>query len=947
METFLGKVADEVYKREKNTLHECCFVFPGRRATLFFSKYLSSHLEKATWSPDFLTITDLMTRISGYRLADSFQLIFLIYKLYKEKTTHPENFDVFYSFAEVLLNDFNDIDKNLVNASDLFKNLSSLKMLDDAYNYLTEDQREVIQSFWSHFETENLSDEKEKFTGIWGLLASLYSDLQNELRKTGAVYEGMIYRKVVEMTRENQTMDIPYRKIYFIGFNALTVSEKEILKFLQKSDKAEFIWDYDNSYVKDRMNEAGYFIRVDKKDFNEIYIGDSYDHLLSGGKNIEIIASPTDPGQIKIMTHELSEWYKNKNFHENNTAVVLADEHLISQVIHSIPAEFSDINVTMGYPVKDTPVFSLVECLVDLQKNKKEANFYYKDIIRVLDHQYISFLNIEDFSTLKKEILSQNRIYIGEKSFPAQELGRLIFTPINDSLELTDYLREILYNIYLLNSDNEELEEGAMDLQKEYLYNVYLALNRLRDILGENEPTMNIETFFKILKKIIGGMIIPFSGEPLRGLQVMGVLETRALDFENLIILSMNEGVFPRSGAGASVIPYSLRKGFGLPTVEYQDRIYAYYFYRLIQRARNIRFVYNTKTEGIRTGEISRFLYQLKYLNNFPMIEKNLSVIVNQQKKNEILVEKSIVEMDILKRYYSSDWSYLSPSGLNSYLNCSLKFYFRYVAGVKEPEKVTEEVDPMVFGNLLHMTMKILYENYKNSELTVDEIKILTKKDDLIQKIIEKAIKTEWLKSERDNELKGRNLIAKEILLRYVKQILKVDSRIAPIIIRGLEDDFRKEVKLNLNASQVRVRIGGKVDRIDEVAGRSRVIDYKTGSVNKKFPNIESLFIRNDDKRNSEAFQTLLYCWLYDKSGKLALTPGLYDIKGMNEDSFTPEFKMGGTEFLDFSLVSEEFERHLEDLISEIFNPNIAFSQTENLTTCKNCDYINICKRDE
>ncbi len=759
-------------------------------------------------------------------------------------------------------------------------------------------------------------------------------------------YQGLVYKKAIEnleqfiTTKSNETH-------VFIGFNALTVSEKEILKFLQKSDKAEFIWDYDNSYVKDRMNEAGYFIREDKKDFTEIYIGDSYDHLLSGGKNIEIIASPTDPGQVKIMTHELSEWYKNKNFHENNTAVVLADEHLISQVIHSIPAEFSDINVTMGYPVKDTPVFSLVECLVDLQKNKKEANFYYKDIIRVLDHQYISFLKIEEFSTLKEEILSQNRIYIGEKSFPAQELGRLIFTPINDSLELTDYLREILYNIYLLNSDNEELEEGAMDLQKEYLYNVYLALNRLRDILGDNEPTMNIDTFFKILKKIIGGMIIPFSGEPLRGLQVMGVLETRALDFENLIILSMNEGVFPRSGAGASVIPYSLRKGFGLPTVEYQDRIYAYYFYRLIQRARNIRFVYNTKTEGIRTGEMSRFLYQLKYLNYFPMIEKNLSVIVNQQKKNEIVVEKSIVEMDILKRFYSSDWSYLSPSGLNSYLNCSLKFYFRYVAGVKEPEKVTEEVDPMVFGNLLHMTMKILYESYKNSELTVDEIKILTKQDDLIQKTIEKSIKTEWLKSERDIELKGRNLIAKEILLRYVKQILKVDSRIAPIIIRGLEDEFRKEVKLNINASQVRVRIGGKVDRIDEVAGKYRVIDYKTGSVNKKFPNIESLFTRNDDKRNSEAFQTLLYCWLYDKSGKLALTPGLYDIKGMNEDNFTPEFKMGGTEFLDFSLVSEEFERHLEDLISEIFNPNIAFSQTENLTTCKNCDYINICKRDE
>ena len=947
METFLGKLAEEIYKREKDKLHECAFVFPGRRAALFFTKYLSSHIEKPSWSPDFLTITDLMTKISGYRLADSFQLIFLVYKLYKNRNENPESIDTFYSLAEVLLNDFNDIDKNLINASDLFRNLNNVKFLDDQYDYLSEEQVEAIRSFWSHFQIQDQSTEKERFTGIWDQLLSLYNDLRNELQKSGLVYEGMIYRKVVEMIQNNHHIDLPYHKIYFIGFNALTQSEKEILVHLQKLGKAEFVWDYDKSYVDDKQHEAGFFIRENLRNFKELNIESSNDFMFSSEKEIEYIASSNDPGQVKIMSKVLLDMFRKKEFEKNNTAVVLADEHLIPQVLHSIPSEYSDINITMGYPVKDTPVFSLVECLIDLQKNRKGGSFYYKDVTRVLDHQYISFLRIKDFDDLKEDVLTRNRIYINQNSIPDDKLGKLIFKPISDPVELSDYLREILYNIYLLNSEDEVLEEGTIDLQKEYLYNVYLALNRLSDILNENEPSIKIETFLNILKKIIRGMIIPFSGEPLKGLQVMGVLETRALDFENLIILSMNEGVFPRAGASASLVPYSLRKAFGLPTVEHQDRIYAYYFYRLIQRAKNITLIYNTKTEGIRTGEMSRFLFQLKYLNYFQVKERNLSVIVNQQTRGEIVVQKSNVELDFLKKYYSPDRSYLSPSGLNTYLNCSLRFYFRYIGGIKVPDKVTEEVDHLVFGNLLHMTMKILYEEFKNRPLSAEEIKKLRKGEDKIKSIIEASIKDEWLKSESDAELSGRNLIAKEILLRYVKQLLRVDEGIAPFTLRGLEDEYKSKIGIDISGSSVQVKIGGKVDRIDEIDGIYRIIDYKTGSVKKAFSSIESLFTKEEDNRNNEAFQTLLYCWLFDKSDLTQIIPGLYDIKGMNESKFSPEFKMAKKELLDFNEVKNEFEIHLRKLIEDIFDPNIAFTQTQNQKICENCDFINICKRDE
>jgi CRISPR/Cas system-associated exonuclease Cas4 (RecB family) len=946
MKTFLEEISEQIYLKEGERLNECCLVFPGRRAALFFTKYLSVHLEKPTWAPAFLTISDLLILFTGYRLSDPFRLVFMLYQVYKSVVKEQTGFDEFYSFGEVLLNDFNDIDKNLVNAESLFKNMASLKSLDENFDYLTEEQVALIRTFWEHFHTEEKSEEKEKFLGIWEKLWPLYSQLIEELKMSKSVYEGMMYRKVSEMIDTGELPDISYRKIYFVGFNALTKSEKQVLDYLKNLGIAEFFWDYDVSYVSDKENEAGFFLRENLLKFPEPGSRPEPDFLLKEEKDIEIISAPTDPGQVKLMSHLLTEiksqgWYK-----ENNTAVVLADEHLLSQVMHSIPEEFADINITMGYPVKSTPVFSLVESLLELQKNcrirDKQAFFYYKDVLRLTEHQYIKFLHLEELENVKNTILAENHIYMNFDSYRDGKLVQLIFKMVNGPVMISDYLKEIIYELYISNS-TEDGKSGFMDLQKEYLYYVYLAVNRFRDMLVSQEPEMQVSTYLKIFRKLVRSLNIPFTGEPLKGLQVMGVLETRALDFENLIVLSMNEGVFPSSGIIHSVIPFNLRRGFGLPVFEHQDRIFAYYFYRFFQRTRRIRFIYNMKTEGSKTGEMSRFLYQLKYLMNIPVKERTLSVIVGQQAQRVIKIEKTDKELSKLNKYFLPGEKYLSPSALNTYMDCSLKFYFRYVAGLKEPEEVTEEVDPRVFGNLLHITMYDLYKDFENKSVPMSGFENILKDRNRLTAAIDGSIRKGWFKKESEGAIEGKYLIAREVLLKYIIQILKTDMKLAPVNVGDLEKKYMRRIDSLPEGEGQPVRIGGMIDRTDQVKGDYRIIDYKTGSVEKKFRSIESLFERGSKARNSPAFQTILYCWLFENTGQ-NIKPALYDIKDMSSADFSPFFILD-KEVLNYHDVKQEFEENLEFLISEIYDNNVPFQQVEEPAICKNCPYTGLCKK--
>lgn len=944
MRTFLEEISTQIYLKEGEKLNECCLVFPGRRAALFFTKYLSAHLDKPAWAPAFLTISDLLIRFTGYRLSDPFRLIFMLYRVYKEVVKENISFDEFYSFGEVLVNDFNDIDKNLVDAEGLFKNLASLKSLDENFAYLTEEQIALIRTFWEHFQIAEKSEEKEKFLGIWEKLWPLYSRLTEELETSKSVYEGMMYRKVSEMLDAGELPKPACRKIYFIGFNALTKSEKRLLSYLKNSGIAEFYWDYDLSYVLDKENEAGFFLRENLKKFPEPLGRPEPDFLMKDEKDIEVISVSTDTGQVKLMSRLLTEIKSGGWYQENNTAVVLADEHLLSQVIHSIPPAFEDINITMGYPVKDTPVFSLVESLLELQVNCKirggQPLFYYKDVLRVTEHQYIKFLHLSVLEHIKNSILGENQIFINFNPFREEKLVQMIFRKVSGPVEVSDYLKEIIYELFL-DSSEETTEAGSMNLQKEYLYYVYMAVNRFRDLLAELESQMEVSTYLKIFRKLVRSLSIPFTGEPLKGLQVMGVLETRALDFENVIILSMNEGVFPSSGIIHSVVPFNLRRGFGLPVFEHQDRIFAYYFYRLFQRAKRIRFVYNTKTEGSKTGEMSRFLYQLKYLLHLPVKERNLSVVVGQQPSREIIIEKTEKEFSKLSKYYLPGDAYLSPTALNTYLDCSLKFYFRYVAGLKEPEEVSEEVDPLIFGNLLHLTMFHLYKDFKNRRVSASDFEDILKDGKKIRRAIEDSIRKGWLVNESEGSIEGKFLIAREVLLKYIKQILKTDMAMAPVQIGEMESKYLRTIGFNSEKEHADVRVGGKIDRTDTVDGFIRIIDYKTGSVEKKVKSVISLFERGAKNRNSPAFQTLLYCWLSYKPGA-KMKPALYDIRGMSDNNFSPFFIMDKRDLVYEDVVSV-FEEELNFLIEEIYDSNIPFQQVEEPDICKNCPYTGLC----
>ncbi len=944
--SFLEDVARDIYSREKDRLPECWLVFPGHRAKLFFMKQLSSLIDKPVWAPHSITVSEMMMKLSGYRPADPLQLIFSLYRIYCQEAENPESFDEFMLFGEVLLNDFGDVDKNMVDAADLFRNLESMKAIDDDFSYLEPEQIELIRSFWDSFQISRESDEKNEFREIWGIMHKLYSRFRKMLDKSGSVYEGLAYRKACERMEEDT--EPGFRMAYFIGFNALTISEKRILSKLYGSGRAGFYWDYDSSYIDDRQHEAGFFIRENLRLFPDLRT----EHpacRFTAKKTIEVISAPGRTAQAKIMGMKLEQWKQAGISKGSDTAVVLPDEDILSVVMNSVPGEYEDINITMGLPLKNTPVYGLVESLIDLQQGLKESGkdgellFYNKDVLKILGHQYILACGGEEMMNIRKEMLRRNLIFPMASFLIRDELSSMIFTRAEGAEALSDYLRAILHKIVMLNR-----EGGGFELQAEYIFQVYIASGRLSDLVKEEKIYIGPTIFRKLLKKIIRHISVPFSGEPLKGLQIMGILEARALDFNNLLILSMNEGSFPGSSAGNSVIPYKLRKGFGLPTTEYRDRIYAYYFYRLIQRAKNVTLIYSTADDGFKTGEKSRFIYQLKYLSDIKLTERNLVYSPARMEARSIVVQKGKTEMAVLKKYLEGGDRRFSPSALNSYMDCSLKFYFRYVAGIGETDEISEEIDPILFGNIIHDVLNNIYKAYIGSGklLSADDIKAFMKDKARIRSLLDDSFRRIWLKEKgvRKKQEDKTNIIIKEVIISYIQNILKHDALIAPLQIKGLETLFERSIDFNGG----RAGLKGIVDRIDIQDGRTRIIDYKSGSAGKDFVLLTELFERGKSKRKKEIFQTFLYCWLYlADADKEIIVPGIYNIRDMHLREFSSAISMDKKKLGDFLPLQDEFVDELKKLMEEIYNTDIPFSQAADRDICKYCSYNKICSREE
>ena len=962
MKPFLYQVATLFYQQYGAEIHRLAFVFPNRRAGLFFQKYLSEISEKPLFSPSILTINDLFMQLSGKHPADKIQMLFRLYELYKQRSGSSESFDEFIYWGEMLLNDFDDIDKYMVDARMLFRNVSDLKSLDDDFNYLSPEQVQAIRSFWSSFYPKGDSPNQQHFLELWEILYDLYAGLRTSLEKDGCGYDGMIFREVVEQLEKEPMSDFPFDQVVFVGLNALSVSEERLLLALQKKGVADFYWDYVGPWVTDPDNKASFFLERNLRLFPSRMQLPATEPVQA---EIRVMGVPSAIGQAKQVYPILQALADEQQLTDESalrTAIVLPDEHLLVPVLNAIPEAIQHINVTMGYPLAGTPVAALMEYILTLQKNIRYIDrvpvFYFRDVLPILNHQYVMAAAPEEVSQLVKDMTAGNRIYVHAADLNRHELLSILFTPVQNTEELSDYLIHVLeaLNACLRNNrpnpDDEEMisnsTQTTADIEQEFIFHYFATVNRMKEVMREAKIEMRLDTYFRLLKRMTDLITIPFEGEPLSGLQVMGVLETRALDFDRLIILSMNEGIFPLKKAANSFIPYNLRRGFGLPTYEHQDSVWAYHFYRLIRRAKQVTLLYDTRTTGLQTGEVSRFVHQLRYHYQYPLIDELVVYDVASSAVPPISVQKTAEVEKLLSDFLSGGPRALSASAINTYLDCPLKFYFSVLEQIQEEDEITETVERDVFGSILHKVMEDLYAPFKGKLVTADLLKLLRKDQPLLTGTIARAFAELFFKSPVVRPLEGENFLTGEMIRKYAEKILEQDARFTPF--HYIESE--KKVRATITLSDKRaVQLKGFIDRVDSLDRVLRIVDYKTGSGKLEFESVEGLFDKEAKDRPKAVMQVFLYAWMYQQLPEytgMPIQPAIYYLRTLFQRSFNPvvEQKKGRgkadkvNSFQDFAA---DFEDKLRQCLDEIFNLDIPFTQTETGKACAYCSFRGLC----
>lgn len=957
MKPFLYQVASLFYEKWEAEVSRLAFVFPNRRTGLFFQKYLSEVADTPLFSPTILTINDLFIQLSGKQSADRISMLFTLYDIYIRQSGSTETFDEFLYWGEMLLNDFDDIDKYMANARMLFSNVTDLREIENDFDFLSDEQIAAIRSFWSSFYPRGDTPNQQQFLAVWQVLYDLYEEFRATLAAEGKGYEGMIFREVVESMERGESPDLPYEQIVFVGLNALSVSEERFLAQLQKREIADFYWDYVSDKVTDPDNKASYFVSRNLKSFPSSMKLPPEEKVKT---EIEVIGIPSGIGQAKHVYTLLSDWCKEAEMSSEEalrTAVILPDEHLLIPVLNAIPEQIRRINVTMGYPLAGTPVASLIEYILALQKNVRYIDrnplFYFRDVLPVLNHRYILSTSPEIISSLVKEITENNKIYISHTELGKTPLLEILFTPVTGVEAFSDYLIKVLEELNkvmsaLSDEEEEDAPQRTNDLEQEFIFHYFTTVNRMKEVMKDARIEMKIDTFFRLLKRVTDTITIPFHGEPLSGLQIMGVLETRALDFDRLIILSMNEGIFPQRKAANSFIPYNLRRGFGLPTYEHQDSVWAYHFYRLIERASHVSLLYDTRSNGLQTGEVSRFVHQLHYHYEVPMRDKLVVYNVSSSKTPPLAVPKREDIMRRLDAYRKGGSKAISASAINTYLDCPLKFYFSVVEGIREEEEVSETIESDVFGSILHKVMEELYKPFQGKMVTVDLLKAIRKDTALLTGAIARAFASEFFKTEVVRSLTGQNYLIGEMIRKYVEKILERDGKLTPFVYIESERKINGLISLSDHSE---IRLKGFIDRVDEVRDAIRIIDYKSGSGTTTFSSIESLFNKEEKDRAKAVMQVFMYCWMYahftENKGK-TIQPGIYYVRSLFSDPFDPSvyhrIERGKSEKVeDFSGYAQAFEEGLRGCLDEIFNPEIPFTQTPTGKACSYCPFKGIC----
>jgi ATP-dependent helicase/nuclease subunit B len=959
MQSFLQKIVNHITTKYPDNIGDICIVLPNRRAGLFLKTHMADVLGKTFWAPEVYAIEDFVTLLSELQPADTTTLLFELYETHKR--IHPgaeEPFDDFSRWGQLLLNDLNDIDRYLVDATQLFGNLKDIKELET----------------WTLNSEEELTDFQKQYVKFWKSLGSYYSIYKDQLLAKHIAYQGLAYRVVVELVLE-RINKYPWKKIIFAGFNALNKAEENIIQTLLNAERAEIIWDVDSYYVNDLKQEAGFFYRKYRGSgiFSKLSEGEErnivFEENLLGtqAKQVHIIGATKNVAQAKL-AGSIVQHLQATDKALQNTALVLADENLLFPVLHSLPDNLNDVNVTMGYPLKSTPMAGYFDLLFNLHinalkisKDKNNYSYYYRDLLNFLSHPYSSTLIFEEkkYYSLKpaiKTIQEKNILFASshtiEKLTASQ--GAELFEKLKpvfinwhqpaDALACMWTVIESLKNS-IIAQQTEELKKTA-SLELEYLYAFTKIFKRIEALMIDYPNSItDVKTLYAVVKQIIQTSTLPFYGEPLLGLQVMGMLETRTLDFENVILLSCNESILPSGKTGNSFIPFELKRYFGLPTYSDKDAIFAYHFYRLLQRAKNIYLLYNTENDALGMGEKSRFLTQL--IHELPRINKNIVIkeelysIPAEVKSpgNIISINKTLEILNILKEKAVKGFS---PSLLNIYVKCPLQFYFHAVLGLKEYEDVEETVGAETLGIVIHGVLENLYKPYIGHIIKEEHI-------DKMRGQVEALVTTGFEAYYNNGEMSfGKNMLTARIAIKFISNFLNTEYTLIQdykaagsyITIHQLEE----KLVSHLQVGDELVNFKGTADRIDGVGGQIRIIDYKTGKAEDKELKIKEWSQLSTDTNLAKSFQLLMYAWMYKKSNPEVNTvkSGIISFRQLSAGLKTVKINDADTITESEMLL---FEEQLNGIVSEIFNKSQAFNQTKELDNCKYCSFKGICGR--
>lgn len=955
MKPFLLKTAEYIYNEYNSKFPRICVVLPNKRGALFLKNYLIELAGKTTWIPTIISIEELIEDLSGLVCPDNITLTIELYNCWTNLENHKnETFDEFLKWSGTVLRDFDEIDRNLVDAKAIFSNLTNIREIEN----------------WS-LSLEPLTEFQQRYLNFMKSLGDLYNVFSSQMLSKGTAWRGLLYRKAVENVFKNDFTS-PFEKFLICGFNALNVAEGKIFSQLKLIGKAEILWDIDTYYFNDMRQEAGYFLRQNFKNSQLKSKHFIENNLETTNKTIEIKGVPRNVGQAAAASSQIKKWI-NENIDTKNMAVVMGDESLLFPMLSMIPNQVPALNITLEYPLNKTSVYDMYEQILQLQvqaehNNKKAISFYFKDLYRLFFNPCFNIIyeGKGEFSpsSLVDKIKNYNLTFV---SFPwMKKIGGESFEKLNFiferwengliALQALDSVNE-LFKFYYNSIKNKTTHQK---IELEFVLAFSQALNRLKDLLEQNPAINNLNCVYQLLKQVVSEKSVPFFGQPLAGLQLMGVLETRTLDFENVIILGLNEDILPKGRSGNSFIPYDLKRYFGLPLHSEKDAIYAYHFYRLLQRAKNVCLIFNTESDTLGCGEKSRFLTQLEMEMSIKNPNAKISTTIltgtlSVPGKNEITIPKNKIILNRLENKCTGEkQTGLSPSSINTFSECALKFYFKYIAKMLEKKDVEEDMEAGTFGSILHKTLENLYKPFIGKSLLKENLNFTIEK-------IASEIKIAYISVYQEVDfLKGKNLLAVNVIELFVQKMLKEDKKLInqlaltnqELKLIDLEKLLTSQLLIQTNNKPMSVKISGKVDRLDWVGEYLRIVDYKT-SVNSDKDNFifkieslknEELFFGNG---NSKMLQLFIYAWLVWKNNLCLphlIVPCIIPFKNYSgQPNRILDSKKNPILFTEVLL--QEFELSLILFVEKIFNNNIPFNQTEDIKKCEYCGYKVICNK--